>query len=84
MKRHFAAHGVPELLMTDNGSQFVSKEFEMFAKELSFKQVTRSPNYPQSNWLAENTIKQTKQLLEKSKRDNSGVSVPSFRKFRQK
>ena len=71
MKRHFAAHGVPELLMTDNGSQFVSKEFQMFAKEWSFKQVTSSPNYPQSNGLAENAVKQAKQLLEKSKRDGS-------------
>ena len=71
MKRHFAVHGIPELLMTDNGSQFVSREFRLFAKEWSFKQVTSSPTYPQSNGLAENAVKQAKKLLEKSKRDGS-------------
>ena len=71
MKRLFAVHGIPELLMTDNGSQFVSREFHLFAKELGFKQVTSSPTYPQSNGLAENAVKQAKKLLEKSKRDGS-------------
>ena len=71
MKRHFAVHGIPELLMTDNGSQFVSREFHLFAKEWGLKQVTSSPTYPQSNGLAENAVKQAKKLLEKSKRDGS-------------
>ncbi|CAB4039170.1 Transposon Ty3-G Gag-Pol poly, partial [Paramuricea clavata] len=71
MKRHFAVHGVPELLMTDNGTQFVSEEFKLFAKDWSFKHVTSSPTYPQSNGLAENAVKQAKKLLEKSKRDGS-------------
>ncbi|XP_028415850.1 uncharacterized protein K02A2.6-like [Dendronephthya gigantea] len=71
MKRHFVVHGIPELLLTDNGSQFVSKEFQLFAKEWSFKQVTSSPSYAQSNGLAENAVKQAKKLLERSKRDGS-------------
>jgi transposase InsO family protein len=71
MKRHFAVHGVPELLMTDNGTQFVSEEFKLFAKDWSFKQVTSSPTYPHSNGLAKNAVKQAKKLLEKSKRDGS-------------
>ena len=58
MKRHFAVHGIPELLMTDSGSQFVSREFHLFAKEWSFKQVTSNPTYPQSNGLAENAASQ--------------------------
>ena len=33
MKRHFAVHGIPESLLTDNGTQFVSKEFQLFAEE---------------------------------------------------
>lgn len=49
----------------------MSKEFQLFAEEWSFEQVTSSPVYPQSNGLAENAVKQAKKLLERSKRDGS-------------
>ena len=71
LKQRFATHGIPLTLMTDNGRQFVSQEFKSFAKEWDFKHVTSSPRFPQSNGLAENAVKQAKQLLEKSKRDGS-------------
>ena len=75
MKRLFASHGVPERLMTDNGRQFVSSEFDNFAKEWNFEHITSSPGYPKSNGLAENAVKQAKQLLEKSKKDGSDVML---------
>ena len=71
LKRHFAAYGIPERLVTDNGPQFVSNEFKSFSKTWNFNHVTSSPNYPQSNGLAENAVKQAKLLLEKCKRDGS-------------
>lgn len=73
MKRLFASHGIPETLLTDNGPQFVSHEFEQFAQDWNFIHVTSSPHYPQSNGLAENAVKQAKQLLEKSKADDSDL-----------
>ncbi|KAK7101996.1 hypothetical protein V1264_020291 [Littorina saxatilis] len=75
MKRLFATHGIPEKLMTDNGSQFVSHEFEQFAKEWNFVHTTSSPYYPKSNGLAENAVKQAKQLLNKSKKDGSDMML---------
>lgn len=32
LKRHFAVHGVPHTLMTDNATQMVCKDFEDFAR----------------------------------------------------
>ena len=58
MKRLFSTHGIPEKLLTDNGRQFVSREFELFAKEWNFAHITSSPYYAQSNGLAENAVKQ--------------------------
>ena len=49
MKQHFAVHGIPSKLLTDNGPQFASREFKSFASEWSFEHVTSSPYFPQSN-----------------------------------
>ena len=41
--------GIPEILVTDNGLQFSSNEFQVFVNSWSFNHVTTSPRYPQSN-----------------------------------
>lgn len=67
LKRHFATHGAPNKLITDNGRQFVSGEFEKFANEWDFVHCTSSPGYPQANGLAERAVQSAKKLLESSK-----------------
>lgn len=52
-KAIFARHGIPVVLMSDNGPQFIWKEMEEFAE---VKHVTNSPLYPQSNGLAERFV----------------------------
>ena len=71
LKRHFATPGSPDTLISDNGGQYSGHLFAKFANDWNFKHVTSSPEYPQSNGLAENAVKQVKRLLEKSKRDGS-------------
>ena len=56
LKTMFARFGIPEILVTDNGPQFSSNEFQVFAKSWSFNHVTTSPRYPQSNGKAENSL----------------------------
>ena len=57
LKGHFARHGIPEQLVTDNGSQFVSRDFLKFSKEWDFEHRTRSPHHSQSNGKAESAVK---------------------------
>ena len=73
IKKIFANHGIPEKLITDNGPQFSSEEFKKFTKKWNFQHVKSSPYYAQSNGLAENAVKQAKQLLEKCKADGSDL-----------
>ena len=66
LKSVFARHGLPTTVVSDNGPQYSSQEFASFAREYQFEHLTSSPQYPQSNGLAERTVKTVKSLLEKS------------------
>ena len=67
MKSIFSRHGIPEVLLTDNGPQYDSKEFTEPASHYGFSHSTSSPHFPQSNGFAERAIKMTKGCLKKSK-----------------
>ena len=63
LKRIFARWGFPDVIMCDNGTQFVSTEFKSFAKECDFIIETSSPRYAQSNGGAENAVKEAKKIV---------------------
>ncbi|KAG7552073.1 Integrase catalytic core [Arabidopsis thaliana x Arabidopsis arenosa] len=46
-------HGVPYEIVTDNGPQFISHEFEAFCSEWGIKVSYSTPRYPQGNGQAE-------------------------------
>lgn len=52
-KSIFARHGIPEVVRSDNGPQFVSGYFQKFSRTWGFSHITSSPRFPQSNGEAE-------------------------------
>ncbi|KAL9974508.1 hypothetical protein ACROYT_G011550 [Oculina patagonica] len=56
-----------DMLYSDNGSRFTSREFEEFASDWPFDHQTSSPHYPPSNGQIDNAAKIAKRLLTKSK-----------------
>ena len=67
LKTLFARYGIPEVVRSNNGPQYSSAEFAEFATKYGFMHVTSSPYYPQSNSLAERTVKTVKKLLKEVK-----------------
>ena len=53
LKSIFARHGIPEIVISDNGPQYLSEMFTQFSKQYGFRHVTSSPRYAQANGEAE-------------------------------
>ena len=69
--RHiFATYGLPLQLVSDNGPQFVSKEFEVFMKNNGVKHTRSSPYHPASNGEAESFVRTFKEALKANKYSN--------------
>ena len=68
MKHQFARHGIPQKVVTDNGSQF-SSHFKQFSNLWQFEHVTSSPYHPISNGKAESAVKTAKHLAMKAQND---------------
>ena len=68
LKNHFARHGIPDKVMTDNGPNFVSDKFVKFAESWNFLHTSSSSYYSRSNGKAETAVKIAKTLLRKVKR----------------
>ena len=65
MRTAFATHGLPEMLVTDNGSVFTSAEFRDFAASSGIRHVTTFPYHPASNGLAECAVQTFKRSMKK-------------------
>lgn len=61
LKAHFACQGIPDVVVSDNGPQYVSQEFQCFRQIWNFQ--TFAPGYPQSNGEAEPAVKAAKRLM---------------------
>ena len=65
LKVWFAAYGLPEEVVSDNGPQFIANEFVDFLKQKGVKQTLVPPYHPSSNGAADRTVQILKQALQK-------------------
>ena len=64
-KSIFSRHGIPEVLISDNGPQFISTEFAAFCDLYGITHITSSPYWPKGNGKAESAVKIVKTFMKK-------------------
>ena len=61
----FATHGLPKQIISDNGPQFVSREFQQFCVENGIKHRKVTPYWPAANGEVERFIGVLKQAIQR-------------------
>ena len=69
----FATFGLPEILVSDNGSVFTSEEFRVFIKRNGIRHLTSAPYHPATNGLAERAV----QIFKRTPQTSLSLSMSS-------
>ena len=75
LRRSFATHGLPEIIVSENGTPFTSSEFKEFASKNGIRLITSAPYHPSSNGAAERTVQTFKKYMEKQNAHPSTVDT---------
>ncbi|XP_060548718.1 uncharacterized protein K02A2.6-like [Pantherophis guttatus] len=63
LRQLFATHGLPDILVSDNGPQFTATQFEGYLAGLGIRHVLSAPFHPASNGQAERFVRSAKEAL---------------------
>ena len=74
----FANQGLPDVLVSDNGTCFTSSEFQTFMNRNGIKHITSAPYHPASNGLAEKAVQTFKNGMRKLKEGSISTRVSRF------
>lgn len=69
-----AMFGIPNTIISDNGPQFVGKEYQDLMREHAISHITSSPHHPQSHGFIERMIRTVKTLFRKANLDEALMS----------
>jgi transposase InsO family protein len=69
----FSRNGLPEQIVSDNDSQFVSEEFQQFTKLNGITHIKSAPYHPATNGLVERFVQTFKQSMRAMKGERSDL-----------
>ena len=78
LKRMFASHGIPDMLVSDNGTPFTSAEFLEFVQRNGIRHVRSAPYHPATNGLVERSVQTLKNALQKCRESDLDACVSRF------
>ena len=71
----FSRHGLPEILVSDNGAQFTAREFEQFCSNNGILHRTSAAYKPSTNGQAERVVQILKTAIKQAQLTNRDVSA---------
>ena len=74
LRRLFAAYGLPEQIVSDNGPQFSVEEFATFVKLNGIKHINCAPYLPSSNGAVERMVQTFKNAMKAGKQSSLSLS----------
>ena len=78
LRQLFATHGIPKIIVSDNGSTSTSSEFEMFTKQNGSRHLKTAPYHPSTNSLAERAVQVFKWGMKKNKAGELTTKLAHF------
>uniref|UniRef100_A0A8C6VFG1 Gypsy retrotransposon integrase-like protein 1 n=1 Tax=Naja naja TaxID=35670 RepID=A0A8C6VFG1_NAJNA len=64
LRKLFVTHGLPDVLVSDNGPQFTFNIFESFLAQQGIRHALTAPGHPSANGRAERMVRFTKEKLQ--------------------
>jgi transposase InsO family protein len=75
LRKLFSYFGLPEHIVTDNGSQYTSAEFKKFLEKNDILHTTTAPGHPATNGLAERYVGHFKSSMKKMGKSSDSLQV---------
>ena len=70
LRKIFSRYGIPKIIVSDCGSQFVSEYFQRFCNTWFIDHITSSPGHQRENGKAEAAVKSVKNMLKRTEGKN--------------
>ena len=78
LRKIFATHGLPKVVVSDNGPGFASEEFNTFLKRNGVRHLYSAPYHPSSNGQAERFVRIFKEALKTLKEGDVDMKLSRF------
>ena len=75
LRRLFAVHGLPHVVVSDNGPNFASEEFKLFLKKNGIRQMFTAPYHPASNGQVERMVRTFKESFKTLKEGDAELRL---------
>lgn len=78
LRKMFATHGVPDVIVSDNGTTFTSAELQTFLECNGVRAVFTAPYHPASNGRAERMVREVQEALKKQQEESTQCKISWF------
>ena len=80
LREIFSRHGLPKSIVSDNGTQFTSAEFQTFCEMNGIAHITTAVYKPSTNGQCERVVQIVKSALKQARLsgENSDITLPAF------